>query len=315
MILSVLYRQEGQFQMCQLQQVWFTLKLPQHILIIDRLLLLHGPPGEVLYINSVYANLIFNNLFIGSGKTSLWLASQIGEHLGSYWHVGSSRALAQKVSIRLSCRYSRSRLVEVNAHTLCSKWFSESAKLVGRLFDAILLMLEDEGLFILVLIGKYCHGVYPWFTKSGDIRWGWESCICSAIHVWNRTFRFAEGMYIHSRTLILDWWHQLVNALLTALDKLRHRKNVRYLVSVLFYMDTDPVNLGCRPYYFEPSRQDGIWPLHWAFPFSCIYQSSTSGPCLSWSSRHYSTYRMSRGRNLLRNPPCIVEWVDTLSDY
>lgn len=44
------------------------------------------------------------------------------------------RGLAQKLSISLSREFSTSQLVEVNAHSLFSKWFSESGKLVGRLF-------------------------------------------------------------------------------------------------------------------------------------------------------------------------------------
>ncbi|XP_020595582.1 pachytene checkpoint protein 2 homolog, partial [Phalaenopsis equestris] len=57
----------------------------------NRIILLHGPPG--------------------TGKTSL------------------CKSLAQKLSIRFNSRYSVSQLVEVNAHSLFSKWFSESGKL------------------------------------------------------------------------------------------------------------------------------------------------------------------------------------------
>ncbi|KAF8426417.1 P-loop containing nucleoside triphosphate hydrolase protein [Tirmania nivea] len=121
----------------------------------NRLILLHGPPG--------------------SGKTSL------------------CHALAQKLSIRLSSRFSRTRLVEINAHTLCSKWFSESGKLVGRLFDNISTMLEDEDLFVFVLIDEV------------------ES--------------LASAREVMSGNEPIDSL-RVVNALLTALDKLRYRKNV-----------------------------------------------------------------------------------------
>ena len=94
----------------------------------------------------------------GTGKTSL------------------CRALAQKLSIRLSdrcvvimpimsvlhveviCgldRYPGARLLEINSHSLFSRWFSESGKLVQRLFTTVNDMVEDEETFVIVLIGTF----------------------------------------------------------------------------------------------------------------------------------------------------------------
>ena len=81
------------------------------------MVLLHGPPG--------------------TGKTSL------------------CKALAHKLSVRLGGRYPEGGvLVEVSAHSLFSKWFSESGKLVSRLFAKITELVEGGGALVFVLIDE-----------------------------------------------------------------------------------------------------------------------------------------------------------------
>ncbi|KAI0773907.1 P-loop containing nucleoside triphosphate hydrolase protein [Fomes fomentarius] len=121
----------------------------------NRVVLLHGPPG--------------------TGKTSL------------------CRALAQKLSIRLSHRYSHARLLEINSHSLFSRWFSESGKLVQKLFSNIMEMVEDEETFVIVLIDE----------------------------VESLTAARAGAMAGTEPSDAL----RVVNALLTQLDKLKHKKN------------------------------------------------------------------------------------------
>ena len=72
----------------------------------------------------------------GTGKTSL------------------CKALAQKLSIRLANRYTSTQLVEINSHSLFSKWFSESGKLVQKMFTEIKRLMEDTRSLVCVLIDE-----------------------------------------------------------------------------------------------------------------------------------------------------------------
>jgi predicted DNA-binding ribbon-helix-helix protein len=126
----------------------------------NRMVMLYGPPG--------------------TGKTTL------------------CKALAQKIFVRNSSgKYTSGILMEVNSHSLFSKWFSESGKLVMKLFDQIGEIADDDECFVCVLIDEV------------------ES-IASARSASSRSNEPGDAV-------------RVVNAVLTSLDTLKRRQNVLVL--------------------------------------------------------------------------------------
>lgn len=127
----------------------------------NHVVLLHGPPG--------------------TGKTSL------------------CKALAHKLAVRLGERYPAAQLIEINAHSLFSRWFSESGKLVARLFAHITELVDDEDSLVFLLIDEV------------------ESLTAAR--------RAAVSGSEPSDAV------RVVNAVLTAIDALRGRKNCMLLTT------------------------------------------------------------------------------------
>ena len=119
-----------------------------------------------------------------------------------------SRGLAQKLAIRLG-NYPQSKLIEINAHALGSKFFGESAKLVNNLFNGIESGLEEEeDTFFCVFVDEI------------------ETLAAKREHMLGRNEPFDAI--------------RAVNALLTGLDRLRHYPNVIFLCTSNLVSALDP---------------------------------------------------------------------------
>lgn len=61
---------------------------------------------------------------------------------------------APPVSIRLSHLYDSTKLLHINSHVLFSRFFGESAKNVGKLFDEVLKMSSDERRLVVIIFDE-----------------------------------------------------------------------------------------------------------------------------------------------------------------
>ncbi|KAL3283425.1 hypothetical protein HHI36_006570 [Cryptolaemus montrouzieri] len=87
-----------------------------NVVTCNKVILLHGPPG--------------------TGKTSL------------------CKALSHKLAVRMQERYHSGLFIEVNSHSLFSRYFSESGKLVTQMFSSIRDVIENGNILVCVLIDE-----------------------------------------------------------------------------------------------------------------------------------------------------------------
>ena len=93
----------------------------------------------------------------GTGKTSMCkaLAQQLAIRLSDrFVQIGVCIPVVFVIFFFGSSRYTHGVLVEINSHSLFSKWFSESGKLVQKMFQHIVDLVSDEYTFVCVLIDE-----------------------------------------------------------------------------------------------------------------------------------------------------------------
>uniref|UniRef100_A0A2P2IE83 Pachytene checkpoint protein 2 homolog n=1 Tax=Hirondellea gigas TaxID=1518452 RepID=A0A2P2IE83_9CRUS len=201
----------------------------KNIISWNRVVLLHGPPG--------------------TGKTSL------------------CRALAQKLSIRLGQRYTYGQLIEINSHSLFSKWFSESGKLVQKLFSKLQELVEDENALVCVLIDEVESLARSRSSSSASSDPG------DAIRV--------------------------VNALLTQLDQIKRHSNVLILTTsnISGTIDLAFVDRADIKHFVGLPSQAAIYQIY----HSCIIELSKVGLIDDYDPCHLLTLRQLQITNMVEN--------------
>ena len=173
-------------------------QVDHHVISYNRVVLLHGPPG--------------------TGKTSL------------------CQALAHKLAIHLGDRYAHGQLIEINSHSLFSKWFSESGKLVQKMFTEIRELIDQPSSFVCVLIDEV--------ESLTAVRKNSSSEPSDAVRV--------------------------VNAVLTQLDNIRHFPNVLILTTsnITGAIDLAFVDRADIQQYIGPPSQAAVYNIY----YSCILE-------------------------------------------
>ncbi|KAJ3217187.1 Pachytene checkpoint protein 2 [Dinochytrium kinnereticum] len=151
-------------------------EIDANIISFNKVILLHGPPGT-------------GNSAFGGIKLSI------------------------KLSIRMAEKYTYVKLVEINSHSLFSKFFSESGKLVMKMFQSIKELCEDRETFVTVLIG-----IVKWAIPQTEYMLDEVESLTAARKA------AVSGMEPSDA-------FRVVNALLTQIDALKRRKNVLILTT------------------------------------------------------------------------------------
>ncbi|XP_049537416.1 pachytene checkpoint protein 2 homolog [Anopheles darlingi] len=116
---SLIYEEDikqGMLSFAETSMLFSRRGVNNKLIACNRMALFHGPPG--------------------TGKTSF------------------CRAIAQKLAIRLNETYKHAHLLEINSHSLFSRWFSESGKLVQKAFSQVIDLLQDPNALVCLLIDE-----------------------------------------------------------------------------------------------------------------------------------------------------------------